>query len=77
MKEKTVKWKCNSCGAVYEASELGCPVCDSKKAQKITGEVIEIEDLSISKSKQKYISRYKKGRPALKREKQRLKKRKM
>lgn len=68
MKEKTVKWKCNSCGAVYEGGEPECPVCNSKEGQtKITGELIEIEDFLISKGKQKYIFRYKKGRPVLKR----------
>jgi len=76
MKEKAVKWKCNVCGALYESDEkeVVCPVCDAKEGQEIAKEIENFESVLAPKGRQKYIARYKKGRPLFKKKTKTFKK---
>ncbi|HKZ45194.1 MAG TPA: hypothetical protein VJ343_00645 [archaeon] len=70
MKKTPVRWKCGNCSSIYDnESQEGCPMCGSSRQSKVEGEISEIEEILNPKANQKYISRYKKGRPVLKRKK--------
>ena len=68
MREKRIKWNCSNCGAIYESEYPECPLCGSIKEQtQMKSEISEIESTLSPRTNQKYVSRYKKGRPVLKR----------